>query len=44
VRDSNLRDRLGCAGWRTAQERFDRRRLAGQVIPLYERLAAAASN
>ena len=39
VRDPQLRARLGRAGRITAERRFDRSRLAAQLIPLYRRLA-----
>jgi glycosyltransferase involved in cell wall biosynthesis len=39
VRDPELRARLGRAGRITAERRFDRSRLAAQLIPLYRRLA-----
>ncbi|HSS20296.1 MAG TPA: glycosyltransferase [Pyrinomonadaceae bacterium] len=34
--DADLRTRLGAAGHATATERFDRTRLATQLVPLYE--------
>jgi len=43
ARDPQLRDRLGRAGRVTAEQRFDRRRLAGEIVPLYRRFAAPAS-
>jgi glycosyltransferase involved in cell wall biosynthesis len=33
--DAELRERLGRNGRRTAEQRFDRTRLAGEVIPIY---------
>ena len=39
VLDKDLRARLGLAGRRTAELRFDRQRLAGELLPLYQRLA-----
>jgi glycosyltransferase involved in cell wall biosynthesis len=39
VRDPGLRERLGRAGRITAERRFERSRLAAQLIPLYCRLA-----
>ncbi len=39
VRDPELRARLGRAGRITAERRFERSRLAAQLIPLYQRLA-----
>ena len=39
VRDPELRARLGRAGRITAERRFDRSRLAAQLIPLYQRLS-----
>jgi glycosyltransferase involved in cell wall biosynthesis len=42
VRDPELRARLGRAGRITAERRFDRSRLAAQLIPLYRRLAGQA--
>ena len=38
LRDSELRVRLGRAGRITAERRFERSRLAAQLIPLYRRL------
>jgi glycosyltransferase involved in cell wall biosynthesis len=38
VRDPELRARLGRAGRTTAERRFDRSRLATQLVPLYRRL------
>jgi glycosyltransferase involved in cell wall biosynthesis len=43
VRDPQLRARLGRAGRITAERRFDRSRLAAQLIPLYRRLAGQAA-
>jgi len=40
VTDSALRTKLGEAGRITAEHRFDRARLAAQLIPLYRRAAA----
>lgn len=40
--DKDLRARLGNAGRRTAKERFDRRRLADELLPLYQTLNDAA--
>lgn len=42
IRDPELRARLGRAGRATAEQRFDRARLAEQLIPVYLRLAAQA--
>jgi len=39
VRDPELRARLGRAGRITAERRFERSRLAEEVIPLYQRLS-----
>ena len=39
VPNPELRARLGAAGRKTAERRFDRSRLAGQLVPLYRRLA-----
>ncbi len=41
--DSNLRRSLGRAGRNTAELRFDRARLATELIPLYQRLENLAS-
>jgi glycosyltransferase involved in cell wall biosynthesis len=41
VRDAPLRQRLARAGRRTAEQRFNRDRLAQDLIPLYQRVAAA---
>lgn len=38
ARDSDLRRRLGQAGRKTAEQRFDRARLATELIPLYKSL------
>jgi glycosyltransferase involved in cell wall biosynthesis len=43
VRDPELRTRLGRNGRATAEQRFQRSRLAAQVIPLYHKLAGHAS-
>jgi glycosyltransferase involved in cell wall biosynthesis len=37
--DKGLRARLGRAGRATAEQRFDRQRLADELLPIYERLA-----
>lgn len=42
VADGELRSRLGAAGRATAERRFDRARLAGELVPVY-RAAAARS-
>lgn len=42
--DGALRARLGAAGRATAEGRFDRARLARELIPLYQSVGAAASN
>ena len=42
--DANLRERLGHAGRRTAQARFDHRRLATEMIPIYRAVAPQALN
>jgi glycosyltransferase involved in cell wall biosynthesis len=39
ARDKGLRARLGRAGRATAEQRFDRQRLADELLPIYERLA-----
>ena len=41
VADSALRHRLGLAGRKQAEQRFDRARLARELIPLYLKLARA---
>jgi glycosyltransferase involved in cell wall biosynthesis len=43
IRDPELRARLGRAGRVTAERRFDRSRLAAQLIPLYRRLSGQAA-
>jgi glycosyltransferase involved in cell wall biosynthesis len=43
VRDPELRTRLGRNGRVTAEQRFERSRLATQVIPLYQKLAGHAA-
>jgi glycosyltransferase involved in cell wall biosynthesis len=43
VRDPELRARLGRAGRITAEQRFERGRLAGQLIPLYRKLSGQAA-
>ncbi len=40
ARDPSLRERLGAAGRRTAMQRFDRARLAKELIPVYRDAAA----
>jgi glycosyltransferase involved in cell wall biosynthesis len=40
--DSDMRRKLGSRGRRFAEARFDRSRLAREVIPIYESIAAAA--
>jgi glycosyltransferase involved in cell wall biosynthesis len=40
ARDRGARVRLGHAGRQTAEKRFDRRRLASELLPVYERAAA----
>jgi glycosyltransferase involved in cell wall biosynthesis len=39
ARDANLRKRLGDAGRATAEQRFTRRRMAQELMPIYETLA-----
>jgi glycosyltransferase involved in cell wall biosynthesis len=39
ARDGEARRRLGVAGRRTAEQRFDRRRLAANLLPVYERVS-----
>lgn len=41
--DPNLRARLGSAGRRIAGERFDRTRLAGELIPIYQAVTAGSA-
>jgi len=41
--DPALRERLGRAGRITAEQRFERGRLAGEIIPLYRRIAVQSS-
>lgn len=41
IDDDALRARLGAAGRRTAERRFDRRRMADELLPLYRRLLEA---
>jgi glycosyltransferase involved in cell wall biosynthesis len=41
ARDADLRGRLGRAGHETAQRRFDRTRLAADLLPVYEQAIAA---
>jgi glycosyltransferase involved in cell wall biosynthesis len=41
VRSRELRDRLGAAGRRRALVDFDRRRLAGELAPLYAQVSRA---
>jgi glycosyltransferase involved in cell wall biosynthesis len=43
VRDPELRARLGRSGRITAEQRFERGRLAEQLVPLYQRLAGHAA-
>lgn len=43
AREPHLRARLGAAGRRTAEQRFDRARLATELIPIYRAVAAAAN-
>jgi glycosyltransferase involved in cell wall biosynthesis len=38
--DHEGRARMGHAGRQTAEKRFDRRRLASELLPVYERAAA----
>lgn len=40
--DRDLRERMGKAGRETAERRFDRTRLAGEIIPIYEETLARA--
>jgi glycosyltransferase involved in cell wall biosynthesis len=42
VRDPVARARLGAAGYESATERFDRRRLAGELLAVYRELLARA--
>jgi glycosyltransferase involved in cell wall biosynthesis len=42
VNDPGLRQRLGQAGRQSAERRFDRRRLAAELVPLYTSLAPVA--
>jgi glycosyltransferase involved in cell wall biosynthesis len=41
--DRSLRARLGAAGRATAERRFDRARLASELIPLYRRVASSTN-
>ena len=41
--DDRLRARLGVAARETAERRFDRRRLARQLVPVYRRLAGSVA-
>ena len=41
--DASLRQRLGSAARQTAVRRFDRRRLATELVPIYERVAARSA-
>jgi glycosyltransferase involved in cell wall biosynthesis len=41
IKDRDLRAALGRAGRATAEQRFDRRRLANELLPIYRQLAAA---
>lgn len=42
VSDPKLRARLGQAGRKTAEKRFDRARLGAEVAPLYERIVSSS--
>jgi glycosyltransferase involved in cell wall biosynthesis len=42
--DAALRQRMGVAARQTAVRRFDRRRLAGELLPVYQRVAAGAAS
>jgi glycosyltransferase involved in cell wall biosynthesis len=44
VADPDLRDRLGAAGRRSVLARFDRRRLADEWAPVYDRAAVPTTN
>lgn len=44
VTNSELRSRLGVAGRTTAEARFDRSRLAKELVPIYQRLVARLSD
>jgi glycosyltransferase involved in cell wall biosynthesis len=41
ARDAGMRARLGRAGRATAEKRFDRARLASDLLPVYDEAAAA---
>src|SRR5439155_13931934 len=43
ARDPQLRARLGAAGRASVEQRFNRARLAGEIVPIYRSASAAAN-
>jgi glycosyltransferase involved in cell wall biosynthesis len=42
ARDPQLRERLGAAGRATVKERFNRTRMATELVPIYRKLAGTS--